>query len=268
MQNKQAIFIIGSPGSGKDVIIRDISSNYNIIEFTSIQIDEMLYNDSAFKRAKPEKQDSLLERNSILVTGNSFDLNFVVTKEVLEAIGYSTHLIMVEANLGTAVERLRNRKNLKESLDRISVGNANKQSIISLFNSFVIVDNSEYLDLSESREFIYDILEDLTFKSSISLEEITKVDLKKKVNKIVPVKIPGDSADTRSMTPGTWSSFNGVAEAIDVPNYDISPIATGPMQNINTSTASMQSDQSKSDNKKLLDKVKKINFRKVIPYGI
>ena len=76
MQTKQAIFIIGSPGSGKDVVIRDISSNYNIVEFAATQIDEMLSNDAAFKRALPEKQDSLLERTSILISTNSFNLNF------------------------------------------------------------------------------------------------------------------------------------------------------------------------------------------------
>lgn len=268
MQNKQAIFIIGSPGSGKDVVIRDISSNYGIVEFTSTQIDEMLYNDTSFKRAKPEKQDSLLERRSILVTANTFDLGFVITKEVLEAIGYSTHLIIVEAELGVAVERLRERKNLKESLDRISVGNANRQSIISLFNSYIIVDNSKVLDLTESREYIYDILEDLTFKSTLSLDEILKVNLKKKVEKVVPVKIPADSTDTRSMTPGTWSVYNGVAESIEVPNYDISPVATGPMQSYSTTTPSMQSDQDRQNTRKVLDKIKKINFKKVVPRGI
>ena len=77
-------------------------------------IDEMLYNDAVFKRAKSEKQDSLLERYSILVTGNLFDLGFVITKDILETIGYTTHLIVVEANLGIAVERLKDRKNSKE----------------------------------------------------------------------------------------------------------------------------------------------------------
>lgn len=268
MQNKQAIFIIGSPGSGKDVVIRDITSNYGIVEFTSTQIDEMLYNDAAFKRAKSEKQDSLLERYSILVTGNSFDLGFVITKDILEAIGYTTHLIVVEADLGIAVERLKDRKNLKESLDRISVGNANRQAIIGLFNSCITVDNSKSLDLTESREFIYDILEELTFKSDLRLDEILKINLKKKVEKVVPLKLPADSCDSRSMTPGTWSVYNGVAESVEVPNYDMSPIATGPMQSTAPSTVSMQSDQDKENTRKVLNKIKKINFRKVIPNAI
>ena len=268
MQNKQAIFIIGSPGSGKDVVIRDITSNYGIVEFTSTQIDEMLYNDASFKRAKSEKQDSLLERRSILVTANTFDLGFVVTKDILEAIGYSTHLIIVEADLNVAMERLKSRTNLKESLDRIGAGNANRQAIMGLFNSYITVDNSKSLELDESRQFTFDILEDLTFKSDLTLQEILKIDVKKKVNKIVQTKIPSDSVDTRSMTPGTWSSFNGVAESVDVPSYTTSPIATGPMQSFASTSPTMQSDQDKENTKKVLNKIKKINFKKVVPHGI
>jgi dephospho-CoA kinase len=270
MQNKQALFLIGSPGSGKDVVIRDITSNYGIVEFTSTQIDEMLSNDAAFKRAKPEKQDSLLERYSIIVTGNSFDLGFVMTRELLESIGYSTHLILVEADLSVAVDRLKTRKNLKESLDRISVGNSNKQSIIGLFESGIIVNNSERLNLSEVREFVSSILRELSFKSDLSLDEITKIDLKKKVQKVVPLKLPGTASDTRGVTPGTWSTtFGGVTESVDVPSYDISPIATGPLQNLNTNTVSMQSDQDKENTRKLLGKIKRINFKKqVVPRGI
>lgn len=264
MQNKQAIFIIGSPGSGKDVIIRDITSNYGIVEFTSTQIDEMLSNDAAFKRAKPEKQDSLLERTSILVTANSFDLGFVVTKEILESIGYSAHLIFVEADLSVSVERLKSRKNLKESLERISIGNSNKQSIVGLFESNIIVDNSKTLDLTESREFILSILNELSFKSDLTLEDIAKPKIKKKLRSVVP----GDVTDTRGITPGSWSVYNGVAESFEVFSFDTSPIATGPMQKVSSSSADMRSDDDKERTKKVLSKIKKINFKKVVPYGI
>lgn len=268
MQNKQAIFVIGSPGSGKDVIIRDIMSNYNIVEFTSTQIDEVLSDDTAFKRAKPEKQFSLLERTSILVTANSYDLGFILTKEVLEAIGYSTHLIFVESNLSIAIERIHNRKNLKESLDKISIGNSNKSSIISIFNSNIIVDNSEVLNLIECREFTSGILDELSFKSTLCLEEIKPVKLKKKLKNVIPGSIPKDITDTRSMTPGTWSTYNGCAESIDFPFSEITPQATGPMQRVSSSSADMRSDQDKERTKQVLNKVKKINFKQVVPRGI
>ena len=264
MQNKQAIFIVGAPGSGKDVVIRDITSNYNVIEFAATQIDEMLSNDASFKRALPEKQESLLERHSIVITANSFNLNFVLTKQVLESIGYSTHLILVEADLSVSIERLKNRNNLKESLDRIATGNANRQSILGLFNSHIIVDNSKTLDLSEARVYILDLLSELSFKSDLTLEDIAKPKIKKKLKSVVP----GDVADTRGMTPGSWSVYNGVAESYEVFSFDTSPIATSPMQKLSSSTADMRSDDDKERTRKVLGKIKKINFKKVVPYGI
>ena len=195
MQKNQAVFIIGSPGSGKDVVIRDIASNFNIVEFQSTQIDAMLSDDATFKQAKYEKRNSLLERNSILVTANSFDLGFVLTKNVLESVGYDTHLIFVEANLSVSYERLYSRNNIKESLDRISIGNSNKESIIDLFESSVLVDNSEILNLSESREFICNILEELSFKSDMTLESVVNLgDIKKKISKLHKPEIPGPAA--------------------------------------------------------------------------
>lgn len=259
MQTKQAIFIIGSPGSGKDVVIRDICSNYNIVEFTSTQIDDMLSDDAAFKRAKLEKQYSLLENLSILVTANSYDLGFVLTKEVLEAVGYTTHLILVEANLSTSFERLHNRKNLRESLEKISSGNSNKISIQQLFPSRIVVDNSEVLDLSESRNFVFDILDELSFKTDLTLEDITKVKLKKKLKGTVP----GDSVDNRGLTPGTWSSYLGVSESSDVPSFDLSPIATLPMDDVPRHMPSNQKAR------KVLNKTRAIIFNRVaVPKSI
>jgi dephospho-CoA kinase len=268
MEKKQAIFVIGSPGSGKDVLIRDITSNYGIVEFTSSQIDEMLSNDVAFKRAKPEKQNSLLETTSIIVTANSFDLGFVITKEILEAVGYTTHLIFVEADLSVAVDRLRSRKNLTESLARITVGNSNKQSILGLFESKLIVDNSVVLNLIESRNFISDILDELSFKSELTLEDLPVSKLKKKLKNIVPGALPKDITDTRSMTPGTWSTFGGCAESVDFPFSEITPTATGPMQKMVPVSVDSRSDQDKERTKSVLNKIKKINFKQVIPHAI
>ena len=267
MQNKQALFIIGSPGSGKDVVIRDIASNYNIIEFASSQIDEMLSNDVAFKRATEEKRDALLERNSIIVTGNSFNLSFAITKEVLESVGYSTHLILVESELGVAIDRLKNRQNLKESLDRISTGNSNKESILGLFESKIIVDNNTVLDLTECRGFITDILSELSFKTDLTLEEILK-DKKPKKPYVKSNPVPDNVTDTRGMTPGTWSSFGGVAEGLDYPLTTTTPISSGPLQQIKSSQVDTRSDQDKEQTKKLLSKIQKLTFKKVVPYGI
>lgn len=246
MQSNQAIFIIGSPGSGKDVIIRDIISNYNIIEFTSTQLDEMLSDDVAFKRSKVEKRNSLLESKSILVTANSYDLGFIITKTVLESIGYSSHLIIVEANISVAYDRLQNRKDLKESLNKISLSNSNKESILKEFNSSIIIDNSEQLNLCFQRTFISNILSDLKFESKLKLSDIVKPKLKSKI-------VPAQSAigDVGTVV------FTGHMESIDSPSFDMPTLGSGSVESIpkNSSSTFM--------------KAKKILFKKkVIPNGI
>lgn len=293
MQKNKAIFIIGSPGSGKDVIIRDITSNYNIVEFTSTLIDSMLSDDAAFKRAKTEKQDALLENRSILVTANSYDLSFIITKNILESIGYFTHLIIVEANLSTSYSRLNNRSNLRESLDRISIGNVNKPPLIELFSSNINVNNSEILDLSESREFVSGILDELQFKSSLILEEITNPKaLKKRLSGKVPGPatvclpiiddvqskqklkkkskiIPGDTIDATGEQITGWTSH---MEGFDEPMPYYSPMTSGGrLQKIvepSVSANDMRSDQDKERSRKILAKIKKINFKTAIPNGI
>ena len=296
MQKYQAIFFIGSPGSGKDVVIRDTISNFNIVEFTSVQIDEMLSDDTAFKRAKYEKRNALLERNSIIVTANSFDLGFVVTKSVLEAVGYTTHLVLVEANLAVAYERLQNRNNLKESLERISIGNNNKSAILEVFDSGIIVDNSENLDLIESRSYISDVLNELTFKSNLVLENVVIPNLKPKVLK--PTKpaisaksgdIPGasavvlpiiDSFDLKKKlkkdpkVPSSFFDGIGGQPNIALSEWEEWPVSTGtallgsPGQPSSAPVTNLGSDRQKSDINKVLNKIKKINFKKVVPNGI
>jgi len=300
MQKYQAIFVIGSPGSGKDVIIRDTISNFNIVEFTSTQIDEMLSDDSAFKRAKYEKRNSLLERKSILVTANSFDLWFILTKSVLESVGYTPHLIFVEANLSVSYDRLHNRNNLKESLERISIGNNNKSSILELFDSLFVVDNSENLDLTESREFISDILSELSFKSDLTVERVLNVNLRDKLQKTskptISRQVPGpaaivlpiiDSFDSKEKkktikkypkTPSYFFDGSGDQQPnIALGEAEDWPIASpgfgdammgAPGQQSSAPVTNLGSDQQKQDIKKVLNKIKKIHFKTAIPKQI
>jgi len=291
MQKHQAIFVIGSPGSGKDVLIRDISSNYNITEFSSAQIDEMLSDDISFKRAKVEKRDALLENNSILVTANSFDLNFVVTKYVLESVGYTSHLIFVEANLQVSYDRLSKRTNLKESLDKLSLGNNNKSFILEFFESKILVDNSAQLDLEPSREFVSNILDELSFQSDLTLEKVMKVKFADKAKHVVSGSVPGRSAivlpiiddvqyknkskkNVQSKVPCSDTDATGEQmtgwtshmESIDEPSYCMFAANSDPMSSPIT-TKSMDSDTGKKDSvKRLLGKLKTIKME--VPSGI
>lgn len=260
MQKNHAIFVIGSPGSGKDIIIRDISTNYPIIEFSSNQINSMLSEDAAFKRAKPEKQNALLYRESIIVNCKSYELDFVVTKHILESVGYNVHLILVEADLKTAFSRIKNR-NLQESFEKITMGNNNKPTILKLFESNLIIENSGNLNLYPVIKFYSDILGGLKFETKLTIGEIVKPKLKSKLKAIVP----GIETDARGEQITGWTSH---AESFDFPDYAVTPIATGPMQQIKYSSVDQRSDQDKERTRSVLDKTKKIIFKKIIPINV
>ena len=292
MQKNQAVFIIGSPGSGKDVVIRDIASNFNIVEFQSTQIDAMLSDDATFKQAKYEKRNSLLERNSLLVTANSFDLGFILTKSILEAVGYTTHLIFVEADLSVACDRLHGRTNIRESLDRISIGNSNKDAILKLFESSVLIDNSKTLDLTESREFVSNILEELSFKSDMTLEAVVNLgNIKKTISKLHKPEVPGPAApclpilDSYKETPtkkkiprkfntdfdiGGSAPVSGMAGLSEFEDGSSSLLSFGYGAGVGGGipTVDIRSDDVKSKYKKVLDKIKHGKFKEVVPNGI
>lgn len=260
MTKKQAIFVVGAPGSGKDVIIRDIASNYNILEFTSTQIDEMLSDDISFKKAKPEKQNSLLFRESIIVNCKSYSLDFLSTKYVLESVDYTTHLVYVHANMNVSFDRVKNR-NLKESLVKISSGNSNKLYIFDAFDSKVSVDNSENLDLSECRSFLYDILEDLKFESKIKVDDIID---SKKFKKTVKSKIVPDDAIIQpqwGLGTGTinyMQSFESISEPDFSKAYTDASSIEDPVYN----------DNIKRNTSRTLTKAKKVLFKPNYPKGI
>lgn len=258
MQKNQAIFVVGSPGSGKDVFIKDMTSNYNILEFTSSQISEMLSDDAAFKRAKTEKKNSLLYRESIVINCKSYELDFITNKDILEYVGYSTHLVLVEANMKVSYERVKNR-NVKESLERISQGNNNRNSILEIFESKIIVDNSETLNLTESREFINTILDDLVFKSDLTLESVVKdKSLKKKLkSKIVP-------DDRFNSDAGNLNFMFTAYESID------SPDSLSSLSSISTTNGSNDYDNGKRfATRETLKKVNSgLKIKKTYPKGI
>lgn len=215
MNKKNAIFVIGSPGSGKDVILRDISSNYHIVEFTSVQLNEMLTDGLIFSKARQDKKNSLLNSESILISCKSYDLDFVTTKHILDDIGYSTHLILVEADINSSYERVKTR-NLKESMDRISQGNANRGSIIGMFTSNIIVDNSYDLNLMETRIFVNKLLNELVFECKISVSDIISENIIKK--KIKNKYIPDNTIDASGLSYNPISTFE--FESADAPSSD------------------------------------------------
>ena len=109
---KNVIFVVGGPGSGKDILIKQIQERYSIKEYT---FDQML-------KAKELEQ-------TFIVKGNAYEIDKVLSiKESLENKYYQTHMIFVDVESHISRQRLVGR-NINEEV-RIEKFNKTKESLI------------------------------------------------------------------------------------------------------------------------------------------
>lgn len=158
---KNAIFIVGGPGSGKDILIKHICEN-NMPEYT---IEQAL----KFKNIS----------ETCIVKGNAYDLdNILFCKSMLEEHYYNTSLIFVDVENNISKERLQNRNIQEES--RYIKFKRSKQNL-SIFketfeNVYVFHNNMEIGYLSESIYevdiFLESILNPISFIKEKSLKKV------------------------------------------------------------------------------------------------
>ena len=87
----KAVFVVGAPGSGKDVIIRGIVNEFAIQEINHNQAYYSLYSD---KRKCESNQ--ITEKSSLVVTGPATDIDTIVyVNEGLKNLGYHTSMVFV-----------------------------------------------------------------------------------------------------------------------------------------------------------------------------
>ena len=60
----KAVFLVGGPGSGKDIILKDIMYNYGLKEFTLEQINNVFNNPIS----ENDKKYSLLKKESVTLS--------------------------------------------------------------------------------------------------------------------------------------------------------------------------------------------------------
>ena len=125
---KKAIFLVGGPGSGKDIVLREVLGFYDLQELKLEQV-------------KPEY---LMLDQSIVISTNAYNLEgIIVNKKLLEDFGFETSMIFVDVNDDVSKQRLSIRniseevraKKLKESKRNIS-------SFKNLFSCFTIFENN------------------------------------------------------------------------------------------------------------------------------
>lgn len=149
---KNAIFIVGCPNSGKDVLIKDICEKFCLEEYTFQQTKKY------FEKGLPE---------NLLIKGNAYESEEIFSlKNSLEEAYYSTSLIYVDIEEDTLY-----RRNIcldESKRDKFNISKENIQIFEDSFGKFLIFDNN--LSLNESYEqflhcegFVLSILDPISF---------------------------------------------------------------------------------------------------------
>lgn len=185
MMNR-VIFLVGGPGSGKDVILKDISARYNLMEFTLEQVNHTFFN----KISNSDKRVCILNRESFVISTNAYDYEKIKqTKNLLENFGYHTAMVYVDVDYDVSKGRMIHRENFSEDSwkDKITKCKQNISNFNSIFEHFIKMDNSFSLNMDPlhlfCELFIHDIEANLFESSEIDSKLLNKHSIKKKLIK-------------------------------------------------------------------------------------
>lgn len=238
---KNAIFLVGGPGSGKDLIIKESLGRYNCKEYNIDQI----------------KNITLFEEN-VVITANAYTSDKINNaKRIFENLNYNTIMIFVDVCNETSKERLSNR-NIDENVrvTRLLESKENISKYKGEFNNFYYFDNSYMLESNEIqnqlsilrkqmdievfsnnlelfaeveidpiinkfRNILFEETKGLynNFKQDKETKKIKKLNAQEIINNIIPKKGMGQTFDTRETGDSNLvHSYQFAKEAIDSPN--------------------------------------------------
>lgn len=217
---KNAIFIVGCPNSGKDILIKDVCEKFCLEEYT-------------FKQAKKYLEKGRLSEN-ILVKGNAYETDEIFSlKEILEERYYTISLIYVDIEEDTLYRRNINIDECKK--EKFNTSKNNIQIFEERFDNFLIFDNN--LSLNESYEhfvccenFVFSILDPISF-----IKEKTNGNIKDYVYKNFNL----DKEEKKKKIPKNFYSHSTLKPDSVSPEYDI---RTSGSTNISTNSVQYTED--------------------------
>lgn len=155
----KAIFVTGCPGSGKDVVIREIISKTHITELNHNQVYNFLADkDNLSKKSHDNRLESVRKHNSLIINAPADDIDKILyIKEELEERNYET--LMLYVHTSDEISKERNEK-LSRSLDESVRQNkwlkaeSNKEVFDTLFENFIQFNNIHTLNesVNESKD--------------------------------------------------------------------------------------------------------------------
>jgi hypothetical protein len=144
MNHFKALFLVGGPGSGKDFLIHSTLSEFDLKEVSM----ERVFN-AIIKETNIEELENF---PSIIVNGNADNKDkIIVTKAILESMGYDTAMIYVYTTDEASRHRndfriARGAKTFSESVRKMKYDSSvtNIEDYINMYEGFVLYDNSNH----------------------------------------------------------------------------------------------------------------------------
>lgn len=164
---KQAIFLVGGPGSGKDIILKNIPQFEQYSEYNIEQIK------------------NIVSEHKIIITANSYSYDRIKSvKDLLESLYYNTSMIYVDVSDNISYQRMSTR-NLNEDIrrEKLTLSKLNLEEFRQIFSSVHYFNNSFNLKSSQIK-----IQLEALEKKIVSCDEKPEDKFKKKLSKVLVQK--------------------------------------------------------------------------------
>lgn len=150
----KAIFVTGGPGSGKDVVIREAIAENRVVELNHVQaFDYLMDKQKLSEKSNDFRRESIRNRRPLIINGPADACNeLLVVKEELEELGYQTMMVFVNTTNESSIERnSKLSRMMAESVryDKWSQAQNYKTKYLSVFEQFILIDNSKSLSYIE-----------------------------------------------------------------------------------------------------------------------
>ena len=155
----KAILVTGCPGSGKDVVIREIISKTHITELNHQQVYKFLADkDNLSKKSHDVRLEAVRKHNSLIINAPADDIDKILyIKEELEEMNYEVMMLYVHTSDDISKERNeRLSRSLEESVrhDKWLKAESNKEVFQGMFENFIQFNNIHSLNesVNESKD--------------------------------------------------------------------------------------------------------------------
>jgi len=143
----KALFLVGGPGSGKDVIIHEAIAERNVTELNANKAYEFLMDKKKLSEETRDYQlNAIRNRSALVINGASDDLSKITSiKEELDELGYTSMMVFV--NTTNEVSQNRNTRHARVISEQIrqekwEKSQSNLDYFYEMFSCFLEFDNS------------------------------------------------------------------------------------------------------------------------------